>query len=323
MEHVVIPGGPLLNPHLRLDWLASFVAVVEYGGFGAAAEAGHRSQPRVSAHVASLERAVGLVLLDRRTRPVELTGAGRAMLAHAQGMLRAAATAENDMRTWHSGGRGVVHLGAHPSASAAFVPDVIKRAAGEAPDITVSLLERSTLELDEAVQAGEVDLYLRPMAPLPSGASLVTRPLWREDLVVVVPEGHPLAGDDGPVAVADAMAHPLISIGHLESPVPPSFEAYEFFRAQGYELEPVQATNLPQTLISMVSAGLGLGVTNRLAVQQCEHLGIRLRRLEGDGHRVVAACWLGESTLSPAARTILDLLVRSPVPAGTTSVEGR
>lgn len=314
----------MLNPHLRLEWLASFIAVVEHGGFGAAAEAGHRSQPRVSAHIGSLERAVGVTLVDRRARPVALTDAGRALLIHARGILRAVEAAETDLRSWHSGERGVVNLGVHPSAGAAFVPQVLARLAEEAPNIAVSLLERSTLELDEAIQARDIDLYLRPMAPTPSGDSVVvTRPLWREDLVVVLPECHELAREDGPVSVAEVVTHPLIAIGRLGSPVPPSFETYDFFRAQGHGLEPVQATNLPETLVSMVRARLGLGVTNRLAVQHCDNRGVRLRRLAGDGHRVVAACWLGNETLSPAARTLLEIMIRTPVPEGTVSVVGR
>lgn len=55
-----------MHPRLRLEWLVSFLAVVESGGFGAAAEETHRSQPRVSSHVAALERTVGVLLFDRR-----------------------------------------------------------------------------------------------------------------------------------------------------------------------------------------------------------------------------------------------------------------
>ena len=60
----------------RLEWLTSFLAVVDFGGFAAGAEATYRSQPRVSTHVAQLERHLGVVLMDRHERPVRLTEAG-------------------------------------------------------------------------------------------------------------------------------------------------------------------------------------------------------------------------------------------------------
>ena len=72
----------------RLEWLTSFLAVVDFGGFAAGAEATYRSQPRVSAHVAQLERHLGVVLIDRHERPVRLTEAGIAFLEHARAVSR-------------------------------------------------------------------------------------------------------------------------------------------------------------------------------------------------------------------------------------------
>ena len=73
----------------HIDWLETFVAVVDSGGFSAAAAAVHRSQSRVSAHVAALEQALGVTLFDRRHRPVGLTDAGEAYLPHAREVLAA------------------------------------------------------------------------------------------------------------------------------------------------------------------------------------------------------------------------------------------
>src|SRR5699024_5079210 len=69
----------------QLVWLASFLAVVEHGTFTAAARSTNRAQPRISAHVASLERHLGAVLLERGPRNVRLTSAGEALLPYARG----------------------------------------------------------------------------------------------------------------------------------------------------------------------------------------------------------------------------------------------
>ncbi|UYM06866.1 LysR family transcriptional regulator [Solicola gregarius] len=307
----------MLTPDVRLEWLVSFLAVVDTGSFVAAAEATHRSQPRVSLHVASLERAAGLVIFDRRRRPVELTDAGRSLVEHARAILQQLDAAESAMSAWRGGTRGLVHLGAHPSASAGFVPALLTAVERTAPDIEVSLVERSTLEMDESLRSGQVDLYLRPMTPPPRLSLVESRPLWREPLVVVLPEHHPLATAPEPLAVADVAAYPLISIGRLDHSETASFEPYELFRSAGYELEPVQATNQPDSLVAMVRAGLGLGVTNALAARIANTDGVRIRRLGGTHERVVAVCWNGGRALSPAAKGLFAMIVAAPPPPGT------
>ena len=61
---------------MELDWLRTFLAVLDSGGFSAAAEQVHRSQSRVSAHIAALERELGVTLIDRGKRPACVTHAG-------------------------------------------------------------------------------------------------------------------------------------------------------------------------------------------------------------------------------------------------------
>ena len=76
------PGGQ--DPRVELDWLETFLAVVDRGGFAAASEAVHRSQSRVSAHIAALERDLGVRLIDRAHRPARLTAAGEVFARHAR-----------------------------------------------------------------------------------------------------------------------------------------------------------------------------------------------------------------------------------------------
>jgi len=308
-----------VHPRLRLEWLVSFLAVVESGGFGAAAEETHRSQPRVSSHVAALERTVGVLLFDRRKRPVELTQAGAAFAQHARAVLRRIDVAEEDMAEWRGGSRGLVRLGSYPSASSAFVAPLLVQVAKMAPEVNVSLIERSTLELDQASVQGEIDLYIRPMQPPPPDG-VRTHLLWWEDTVLVAPEGHPLVAnraDSTPVEIADLVDHPLISIGHLEESDPPSFETYASFRAANAVLEPVQATNQPQTLVSMVREGLGLGVTNRLAVLMTDTTGVRLRQIRAAHNREVAVCWVDDAVFSASTAALLDIIRSAPLPSGT------
>jgi len=310
----------MLRADVRLEWFVSFLAVVDTGSFVAAAESTHRSQPRVSMHVAALERGVGVPLFNRRKRPVELTDAGVTLTRHARTILHELEATEVAMAAWRDGARGVVTLGSHPSASAAFVPAVLREAAADSPDVRVVLVERSTLELDEALAAGEVDLCLRPMSPPPARSSVHAHPLWGEPLVVLHPPGHPLAELTEPLPVAAVAEHPLLSIGRLDAPETGEFESYRLFRERGYELEPVQATNQPQTLMSMVRHGLGVGVTNWLAAHVADDTGVCVRRLEGRSGRQVAVFWDSSRVLTSATRSLLKQIMNQPRPPGTDVV---
>lgn len=306
----------MLRTDLRLEWLVSFLGVIDTGSFSAAADVVHRSQPRVSMHVAALERAAGVPLFDRDQRPVALTDAGAVLAEHARTMLRQLADAEDHMAAHRGAARGVVTLGSYPSASAAFVPQLLERMARTRPAIKVVLVERPTLELDGALAAGEVDIALRPMAP-PPGPSMESRPLWWEGLVVVHRPDHPLAGLPEPLPVGKVAQYPLITIGRLGSPEAMGFETYRAFRERGFEPNAVQATNQPQTLISLVRSGLGIGVTNLLAVSTADASGVVARRMDVPCGRRVAVHWNATNPLTPAARTLLREIESSEVPGGT------
>ena len=72
---------------VELDWLETYLAVVDRGGFTAASTQVHRSQSRVSAHIAALERELGVLLIDRTRRPATVTPAGRIFATHARDIL--------------------------------------------------------------------------------------------------------------------------------------------------------------------------------------------------------------------------------------------
>lgn len=310
----------MLDTDVRLEWFVSFLAVIETGSFVAAAECTRRSQPRVSQHVASLERLVGQPLFDRKKRPVRLTEAGRALAVQARHVLRALEQAESAMAPWRGGTRGIVCLGSYPSASAAFVPGLLKGLAVTEPDIRVIISEHATLELDEALVSGGVDLYLRPMSPRPASVSVASLPLWREPLVVVHADDHPLCAVPDPVPLAAVAEHPVVSTGHMGVSGSVVSEAHQLFQEHGMVFEPVQVTNQPQTLVSLVAQSIGVGVTNGLAAWTADTAGVSVRPLEGAFERWVAVCWDSTRPLTPAARSILRAVVESDIPQGTIRI---
>jgi DNA-binding transcriptional LysR family regulator len=232
---------------LRMDWIVSFVAVTRYGGFSAAGKAVYRGQSRISEHVADLERTLGVQLFDR-TQPITLTPEGRALLPRAEEILR-------NVQGLNTGGD--VRFGAYPSAAAWLFPRVVRRLPVE---IRLLLVEGPSVDLDSALLRGDIDLAIRPV-------------LWREPLIAVFPDKHPLAAA-GSVSLEQLAELPLISIGGADGPR--QFESHLAFASAGLNPQSAFRTNQPQTLLSLVRHGLGVGVTNQLAVTTANLDGVKL-----------------------------------------------
>lgn len=290
----------------RLEWVASFVAVAEHGGFSAAAHASYRSQSRVSAHVARLERALGVRLFDRSARPAVPTPEGRAVLPHARAMLAHLDAAHAAA----AGGQpaGEVRFGSYPSAAAHLYPRLLAGLRERHPLVRVRLHEGSTLELQDALSRGYADLIVRPLLPEPDVGSLRSRHLWAEPLVAVVAETDTFAGRPT-VGLRELAARPLITIGDADEGSRPQFETDLAFARAGLTPQVACQTNQPQTLISLVRHGIGVGVTNRLAMTVSNLTGVRLLPLSGDvtGRRV-AVWWRAGQTGSPLLTAVIDAL---------------
>jgi len=279
----------------RMDWIVSFVAVARYGGFSAAGKAVFRGQSRISEHVADLERALGVQLFDRTAHPARLTPEGRTLLPHAEEIL-------NRLQDLSSGG-GDVRFGAYPSAAAHLFPQVVRRLP---PNITLHLVEGPSVDLESALLRGDIDLAIRPVHPLVADESLEHEVLWREPLVAVFAESHPLAGAES-VSLEQLAALPLISIG--ESSGPRQFESHLAFASAGLNPESAFRTNQPQTLLSLVRHGLGVGVTNELAVTTANLTGVRLVPIDDAGvERQVAIFCRKHSQRSPALDHVIDVI---------------
>ncbi|MCR2815010.1 LysR family transcriptional regulator [Microbacterium jiangjiandongii] len=298
----------------RFEWLTSFLAVVDFGGFASAAEGTFRSQPRISSHVADLERHIGADLFDRRQRPVRLTDAGIAFLEHARAVTRSLEAAADSVQAVLGVLRGTVRLGWYPSAGAAFGPTVLKEFSDRYPHIKVTIVEGDAAALGDALRAGDIDLAIRPQLPQIKEPSVRSHALWEEPLVAVVPEGHPIALNEY-VSVAEVASYRVITTGIRGAEAESTNEAYRAFKTARVTPHVVHHSDLPQTLISLARAGIGVGLTNMLAAEISERAGTRIVPIQDSGNRqVVRVFWDSARPLQPATRALLDLVTQLPVP---------
>ncbi len=306
----------------RLDWIVSFVAVAREGGFSAAARAQYRSQSRISSHIGEFERVLGTKLFDRSVHPAALTPEGRALLPHAEEILaRLHVFAEVVAEA-----RGVVHgevrVGMYPSAAAYLYPSLARQLQRDTPTVSAVLCEGDTLALERMLAAGEIDIAIRPVLPQVRDNKLVHSRLWSEPLVAVVPSGHPMAAESYVLLKAVAEV-PLITIGESADPRR-QFETNVAFAEAGVQPTIAYQTNQPQTLAALVRGGLGIGVTNALAMVTADCTGVELIPIAASPiDRHVAMWWHSERPPSTATTLVRDVISSLPPPEFETATKAQ
>lgn len=181
----------------------SFVEISRIGSIsGAAASTGY-TQSALSRQVAGLERTVGVALLHRLPRGIQLTPAGEALLPHARALVSEADRGLRAARSARSASPGIV-IGSVPSAAAALVPLALRDVTSR-QRLEWSLVVDTSAELVERLVAGEVDCAIVTDAPpgLPSLDGLMGRHVGDDEMVVTLDSAHPLADAASSVDLVD------------------------------------------------------------------------------------------------------------------------
>ncbi|OJA63119.1 LysR family transcriptional regulator, partial [Burkholderia ubonensis] len=176
---------------MDLAALAIFRAVVRENGVTRAAEKLNRVQSNVTTRIKQLEEELGAALFVRDGRRLVLTPAGQTLLTYAERLLALADEARHAVREDRP--RGRLRLGAMESTAASRLPALLARYHHAWPDVSLELLTGTTGCLIEQVREFAIDaaLFARPPAPeeLPDTFEVV--PVFREDLMLLTPRGHP------------------------------------------------------------------------------------------------------------------------------------
>jgi len=306
---------------MELRWVTTFLAVVDNHGFAAAAQALHCSQPTVSGQVSALEIALGTPLFDRDHRPVRLTPNGETFLPHARAILNEVEAARGSVADLLGARRGTVRLGTYPSATAGYVPELLKGFHEDRPLVRIHLSELGGAELGPAALAGDVELFLRQISPPLSSSVFENRMLWRERFKMVIHPDHPFARESGPVPAEVLLEHPLILTGRYQ---PDSLSTHGLWHSLGEPPTIAYQVSQPQSLIELVRGGLGLGITTQLALDVSHAEGLIVRDIDHpEAVREVSLYWVKGRRLSSAAAALRDyMLTEGPVPPGTDDARG-
>lgn len=242
---------------MELRHLRYFVAVAEERHFGRAAARLHMAQPPLSQQVRNLEAELGVELLRRTTRRVDLTAAGEAYLARAREVLASVDEAGAEARRIADGLVGRVVIGCVGSATYSLLPALARTLREELPGIDFAFRgEMLVPDQTAALRDGRIDLALL-RSPVDDAALRVTA-LRRESLIVALPEAHPLAARQR-VRVTDLREEELIvHVGRGRSVMHGLVTS--LCRDAGFEPKLRHEVEETSTLVTFVAAGLGVAL---------------------------------------------------------------
>lgn len=286
-----------------LDLLQSFLVVAEELNFRRAAERLALDQSALSRRIQKLEHALGFFLLERSTREVGLTAAGRVFYDANKSLLGGYARSVETAQAVARGRSGLLTIAYMGFAAVDLMPRAVGEYRLQRPDVALNLAYMPTTRQKVLLANGEVDVgyMLGPVENEDFGSVRIAR----DRLCVVAPPGDPLLDDPRPEAVA---ARPLV-LGDLAE-----WEFYRWrlaalFSGRGLDLTvPLQPSNM-MALIGLVRAGLGPTVLPE-SVAPALPGGLAIRPIAADGFVIDTVLTWRRGDASPLVRDFVATATR-------------
>jgi DNA-binding transcriptional LysR family regulator len=299
---------------IDLRRLRYFVAVAETLHFGKAAARLHISQPPLSRQIQQLEQEIGALLLRRSKRHVELTDAGAHLLVDARRTLIDADQIGERTRRAALGAIGQLTLGFISAVDYSILPGVLRAFREGYPGVTLDLRElTSDIQLRD-LRALRIDAGML-LAPVVD-ASLKTLPLLREPLVAALPATDPLARRGRRVSLDALATRPFILFPRSNAPGLHDM-IVDFCRSAGFAPRVAQEAIQMQTIISLVSAGLGVALVPA-SLMDLRRSGVAYRPLRELSPQITVALAWRRDNRSVCLANFVDTARRHSRVAGTT-----
>ncbi len=291
---------------MDFDGVQAFVAVAERGGFSRAARELHLTQTALSRRIQKLEAYLGLTLLNRTTRRVELSAVGRDFLPQARAIVQQMTQAVERLKDMSRRGSGQVVLACIPSMTTHVLPELIRRYAQLHPGNRFQLHDGSSQEVRQALLSGRAELGIAVQGE--SHAELAERVLFADPLVFLCRAPHPLLAR-GAARWADLRDAELVSVsGFTATRV---FMDYQLAK-RGLRLQGQYEVQHHATAINLVAAGVGVAILPASTFQEGDRPGVRrLALTQPVVRRKVVLLQRQGAALSPAAEAFRQLVTKT------------
>lgn len=264
---------------MNLPEIRYLVAVAEYRHFARAAATVNMSQPTLSGQIRKLEEELGVTLLERSNKRVELTPVGEQIVTYAREMLAQARNIEAAAQAARDPLVGPIRLGVIPTLAPYLMPLILQPLRDQYPQLIIQLWEDQTRSLIEGLRSHRLDAAL--LATAADSPEITEISLFSEPLLAALPPNHKLSFSS-PVAEEALMPELLVlADGHCLAN-----QTLAACGAKSGIQSSMQAATL-DTLVNLVASGFGVTLIPTLAASSVGRLGVTLRPLAHSTNRTV------------------------------------
>ncbi|WGS51370.1 LysR family transcriptional regulator [Paraburkholderia sp. D15] len=295
--------------NVTLRQLRVFIEVARLQSFSRAGDEIGLTQSAVSRCVRELEGEIGLKLIDRTTREVQLTDVGGNLVASVSRLLTDLDDALREIREIGEQRRGRVVVAASPTVACRLMPGVVAACGREFPYVTLGLRDDVQSDVVRKVKSGEVDFGVI-IGPF-SADDLVSETLMTDSFCVVARDDHPL-GQKTQVSWTELAGQQLVMLDYA-SGSRPIIDAV--MQEYGVSATVVQELGHSATVFGLVEAGVGVSVLPWLALPLPAGSSLVARPLVPRAERTVELVRRRDRSLSPAAEAVWGLIRQLPARA--------
>lgn len=292
---------------MKIDTLGvqAFVAIADFGGFQKAAETLHITQTAVTQRLRNLEDFLGVMLIERTTRSIALTGIGKDFLPQARRLLDELSSTLNEIRETGKAQRGDVSLACVPTVGIQYLPRIIQAYSARFPENRIKILDYASSRVAEAVQRREAEFGIG----LGGGVhpELVSEPLMEDDFVLVCRDDHPLAKRRS-LTWTQIQPYPLIFSGDVNGNRA-LLDSYLGSKSAELNLRFQYDVQRSATAVGLVASGIAAAIVPGLAILKGSYPRLRAIKLkEPTISRQLVLITRRAGHLSPAAQALYDML---------------
>jgi LysR family transcriptional regulator, transcriptional activator of the cysJI operon len=289
--------------------IEAFVFVVKHKSFSKAADAVYLTQPTISAHISSLEKELGIKLVDRSGKDIEPTEAGRLFYEHAANLMNIRDNAIFSLSCYSNSVKGKIEIAASTVPSQIILPRLMKSFFPKYQDISFSITQMDSEEVTTAVLEKKYEIGI--VGTKYQGSKLCCNKLADDKLVLITPNNNKYAAINSDKISFNTIAKEGFIIRETGSGTRHEFERIiEESGIHKSSINIIAQMNSTEAIKQSVSMGLGVSIMSQLSVQDYVTCGLlKAFDIEGlDLSRAFYVIYMANRPLSPLSNLFLKFI---------------
>lgn len=272
--------------------------IIDLGSFSKAAEEMGYSQSAASQMIASLEKELGVRLINRSRYRVTLTLEGKKLYPKIEQLIVAYHSVIEESNEIRGLETGSIRMGTVSSVSAHWLPEIIREFQKRYPKVEFVIHQGDYTSIQEWIKNGTVDFgFINPAA----AKNIQTEEIKKGEMVAILPENHRLAGEKS-LSLEKLAAEPFILLeeGNYSEPL-------EAFQKAGLRPDIRFTIHDDYSIMAMVEAGLGISMLAELVLQRTNYK-IAVCHTDPPVYRTLSVGYKDRNSLTVASRRFIDCL---------------